>query len=121
MNYSILVYESDADLAARNDPVKAGPYWAAYRAYSKALSEAKIFVAGAGLQGPEIATTVRLRDGKRHVQDGPFADTKEKLGGFFVISVANLDEALLWASRCPGAATGSIEVRPNIPPPDSEG
>ena len=62
------------------------------------------------------ATTVRIRDGKRLVQDGPFADTKEQLGGYFVIEVPDLDAALEWAARAPSAACASVEVRPVLPP-----
>ena len=58
---------------------------------------------------------MRVVDGKRRVQDGPFADTKEQLGGFFVIDVPDLDTALSWAARCPAAASGAVEVRPNLP------
>lgn len=115
MHYSILIYETDADLQKRQDPEHSAGYKGAYAAYTKALVEAGVMAAGAGLQPPEQATTVRLRGGKRQVQDGPFADTKEKLGGFYVIDVADLDKALEWAARCPAAATGSVEVRPNLP------
>ncbi len=75
-------------------------------------------LAGAGgLEPPVTATTVRVVDGQRHVQDGPFADTKEQLGGYFVIDVPDLDVALEWAERCPSASTGgSCEVRPLLPP-----
>jgi hypothetical protein len=71
-------------------------------------------VGGAGLQPPPLGTTVRERDGKRHVQDGPYADTKEQLGGFYEIDVPDLDTALDWAARCPSASTGAVEVRPNL-------
>jgi hypothetical protein len=71
-------------------------------------------VGGAGLQPPPLATTVRLREGKRQVQDGPFADTKEQLGGYYVIEVPGLDQALDWAARCPSVSSGSVEVRPNL-------
>ena len=109
MNYAIIVYESDAELSARDDPARAP-------AYSKALVDAGIARGGAGLEPPRAATTVRLRGGKRTVQDGPFADTKERLGGFFLIEVPDLDKALEWAARCPAAATGSLEVRPTLAP-----
>ncbi len=117
MQYAILVYETPAELASREDPEGAGAYWGAYTAYSKSLMEAGIAVGGAGLHPPALATTVRLREGKRHVQDGPFADTKEQLGGLFMIEVADLSAALEWAARCPSAGTGSVEVRPMLPPP----
>jgi hypothetical protein len=61
-----------------------------------------------------VGTTLRQRDGKRQVQDGPYADTKEQLGGFYEIDVPDLDTALDWAARCPAAATGAVEVRPNL-------
>ena len=116
MNYSILAYETDADMSTRKDPSRSGEYRAAWAAYAKALADAGIVVAGAGLDAPSTATTVRLRGGKRQVQDGPFADTKEILGGFVIIDVPDLDKALEWASRCPSAATGCVEVRPTLPP-----
>ncbi len=67
---------------------------------------------GTGLQMPNTATTVRMQDGKRHVQDGPYADTKEQLGGYFVVDVPDLDMALDWAARCPVKPGGTVEVRP---------
>lgn len=117
MQYAIVVYETEAELSAREDPKRVEAYWAAYNAYSKALADAGIARGGAGLQPPRDATTIRLRNGTRQVQDGPFADTKEKLGGFFVIEVPDLDKALEWAARCPSASTGSVEVRPSLQPP----
>jgi hypothetical protein len=117
MQFAILTYETPAELAAREDPVRAPSYWAAYTAYSQALVDAGVARGGAGLQPPSIATTVRLRGNERLVQDGPFAETKESLGGLFMIEVPDLDTALTWAARCPAAATGSVEVRPMLPPP----
>ena len=80
-----------------------------------ALRDAGVMVGGAGLQLPEVATTVKLHEGKRLVQDGPYADTKEQLGGYFIIDVPDLDTALDWAARCPVAPGSVIEVRPNVP------
>jgi hypothetical protein len=117
MQFAICVYESPAELARRDDPAQAPAYWAPYFAYSKALTEAGVGVGGAGLQPPRTATSLKVREGRRHVQDGPFADTKEQLGGFFLIEVTTLDAALEWAARCPAATTGTIEVRPVLPPP----
>jgi hypothetical protein len=117
MKYAILVYEHPDAVAQRDDPAKAGPYWAAYMAYSQALGAAGVAAGGAALQSSASATTVRLRGGQRHVQDGPFAETKELLGGMFIIDVPDLDTALEWAARCPAAETGSTEVRPLLPPP----
>ena len=71
-----------------------------------------VYVGGEPLQVPETGTTVRLKDGKRRVQDGPFADTKEQLGGFMILELPSLDVALDWAARCPAASGGAVEVRP---------
>lgn len=116
MNYMLTMNEVDADFAVRNDPKQAGAYWGAWGAYSAAIRDAGIFVSGAGLQPPNTATTVRVRGGKTQVQDGPFADTKEQLAGFFVINVPDLDTALSWAAKAPSALTASVEVRPLLPP-----
>ena len=112
MRYAILVYESEAGMEARKDP----EYKAAYASYVRALSEAGVRLAGAGLPTASMATTLRMKDGKRLVQDGPYADTKEELGGFFLIEAPDLDKAIEWAARCPSLATGVIEVRPALPP-----
>jgi hypothetical protein len=119
MNCTILIYESPADFAVRTDPdlEKRQAYWAAWPPYSKALKDAGVFVSGAGLQPPETATTLKFRDGQRLVQDGPYADTKEQLGGFFIIDVPNLDTALEWAARCPQMPGRVVEIRPNLQPP----
>lgn len=119
MKFALIVYETPSTQAKREHPTEAGPYWAAYTAYSQALGEAGVAAGGAGLQPPAMATTVRLRSGQRQVQDGPFADTKEVLGGFFVVDVPDLDAALEWAARCPASSTGSVEVRPMLAPPPS--
>jgi hypothetical protein len=116
MKYSILAMETEDDYAARQDPDRSGPYFAAWSAYVDAMWASGIVQSGAGLEAPSTATTVRLRGGSTEVQDGPFADTKEHLGGIFVIEVDDLDAALEWAARCPTAATGSVEVRPVLPP-----
>ncbi len=121
MQFAVVVYETAEEIAKRESPEHAGAYWAAYTAYAKALAEAGVAAGGAGLHPPATATTVRLRGGKRHIQDGPFADTKEQLGGFFVIEVGDLDTALEWAAKCPAASTGSVEVRPMLPRPPSAG
>jgi len=114
MKYTILIYESDADFKARTDEAGKGAYWGAYRAYTTALREAGVMTGGAPLQPSHSGTTLRQRDGKRHVQDGPYADTKEQLGGFYEIDVPDLDTALQWAARCPAASSGAVEVRPNL-------
>jgi hypothetical protein len=86
-----------------------------WSAYTQALVEAGIMVNGAGLQGVETATTVQLRDGERILTDGPFAETKEHLVGFYVIDVPDLDTALDWAAKVPNVRIGSVEVRPVLP------
>jgi hypothetical protein len=116
MQYMIVFAETDADFAKRNDPKEAPAYWGAWSAYVGAVQASGTVVSGAGLQGPETGTVVRVRNGKRHVQDGPYADTREHLAGFFVIDVPSLDVALDWAARAPSSATGSTHVRPVLPP-----
>lgn len=116
MQYAILAQEAPDDFRSRTDPEAADAYWASWAGYVAALRESGIMSAGAGLQPPETATTIRLRGGATEVQDGPFADVKEHLGGIFLIDVPDLDTAMEWAARCPAAALGSVEVRPLIPP-----
>jgi hypothetical protein len=85
---------------------------ASYTAYTEALKNAGVWVASNRLQSASTATTVRIADGKSQVLDGPYSDSKEQIGGFYLIDVPNLDAALSWAGRCPGASHGTIEVRP---------
>ena len=112
MQFALLVYESPAAFAARNNNDESDPYLGAWRTYRQALLEAGIYVGGNPLRSPETGTTVRLKEGKRHVQDGPFADSKEQLGGFTILELPSLDAALDWAARCPAASVGAVEVRP---------
>lgn len=112
MKYAVLVYETKSDYESRTDPDRMGAYWGAYSAYAQALKEGGAAAGGNALQPPTTATTIRVRAGKQQVQDGPYADTKEQLGGMFVIEAASLDEAMTWAARCPAALTGCVEVRP---------
>ena len=118
MKYTLLIYENAQSFALRtdSDAKKREAYWAAWPAYAKALQDAGVMAGGAGLEPPQIATTFRLSDGQRVVQDGPYADTKEQLGGFFMIDVPDLDTALKWAARIPAATGSVIEVRPNLQP-----
>src|SRR4029453_14600843 len=108
MKYALLVHQSGESFESRDDKSAI----AAGRAYGEALQAAGIFVAGAGLDSPKNATTVSVRDGKRQVHDGPYAETKEFLAGFGLIDVPDLDAALEWAARHPSAGFASIEVRP---------
>ena len=117
MQYTMLIYLTPEQFAARSDPQKREVFWGAFVPYMQALNAAGIVVAGAGLEPPETATTVDLRNGKRLVQDGPYADTKEQLGGFFVIDVPDLDTALDWAARYPTATGSVLEVRPTLHEP----
>lgn len=109
MKYALLIYESAAEFDARSgdDP----SFWGAWGAYAQALKDAGHHAGGSGLEPPATGTTVRHGGGERTVQDGPYADTKEQLGGFFLIDVPNLDAALEWAARCP-VRQGAVEVRP---------
>ena len=85
---------------------------AAYMAYTEALKKAGVFAGGNRLQPSSAATTVRMANGKSQVLDGPFADAKEQLGGYYMIDVSDLDAALAWAARCPTVDHGVVEVRP---------
>ena len=116
MQYSLLYYETEAE-AGRRASADAPAYWGAWTAYMGAMAGAGVMVGGNGLMPPATATTLRLDGTTRHVEDGPFADTKEKLGGYAVIEVENLDIALDWAARAPCAGAGSVEVRPVMAPP----
>ena len=86
---------------------------AAYGAYNEALTKAGVLKGNKRLQSSSSATTVRMVDGKSQVLDGPYADSKEQLGGYFIIDVADLDAALSWAARCPATSHGVVEVRPS--------
>jgi hypothetical protein len=85
---------------------------AAYYAYTEALRKAGALVGSNRLQNADTATTVRVANGKTQVLNGPFVDIKEQLGGYYLIEAADLDAAIAWAARCPGAAHGTVEVRP---------
>jgi hypothetical protein len=112
MRYVMLIYETEREFDARSQPDDA-PFWAPWRAYHQALVAASVYVGGSPLERPDpTATTVRVRGGERQVQDGPYADTKEQLGGFMMLELPSLDAALEWAARCPAAAYGAVEVRP---------
>src|SRR5262245_38234886 len=106
MQFIALIYEPALPQAERSR------YLAAWRAYHKALTSAGAFVTGAPLKDAATATTVRIRDGRRHVQDGPIAEAKEQLGGFTILELPSLDAALDWAARSPAAAYGAVEIRP---------
>lgn len=117
MQYMLIFRETLAEIDRREDPAESPAYWGAWNAYVGAMVGAGVVVSGNGLQPPRTATTVRLDGGQRQVQDGPFADTHEHLGGYFIIEVESLDHALEWAARAPCASAGSVEVRPVMPSP----
>lgn len=114
MQYMILVYQDEAEVVART-PEQISTVRGAYMAYRQALSDAGMFHSGAPLELSTTGTTIRVRDQKRTVHDGPYADTKEQFGGFFIIDCPDLDTALDWAAKCPAAQTAAVEVRPVMP------
>ena len=111
MKYMLLIYGKEASLQARSK-AEIDQSMGAYRAYTEALTKAGVIVGGERLRPTTSASTVRVANGKTQVLDGPYADTKEQLGGYYMIDVPDLDAALSWAARCPGAAQGTVEVRP---------
>ncbi len=92
-----------------------GAMLSAYGAYTKAMKEAGAWVGGERLRPSSTATTVRVQNGKTQVLNGPYAEVKEQLGGYYLVEAADLDAAIGWAARCPGASRGAIEVRPIWP------
>ena len=111
MQYMLLIYDDEQTWGNLSDGER-GQIFQAYGAYTEDMRLKGVFVAGDALQPTSTATTVRERNGDRLVTDGPFAETKEQLGGYYVIEVDSLDDALDWAARIPSAKLGSIEVRP---------
>jgi hypothetical protein len=113
MLYAVLIYSDEtADATASKEEQEA--WMGEYYAYTEAMRQAGAYKGGEALHPTSTATTVRLRDGKKLTTHGPFAETKEQLGGFYLVEAGNLDEAIEWAARCPGARVGSIEVRPVV-------
>ena len=111
MQYMLLIYgDEKAWNRLSEDEIKATMQ--AYGEYSKELADSGAMRGGSELAPVSTATTVRVRNGKALTTDGPFAETKEQLGGYYLIEVANLDEAIKWAAKVPSAAFGSIEIRP---------
>lgn len=109
MRFMMLIHHDETALAAAPKEM-----WAEYAAFNQALAKAAGCSAGERLQQSSAATTVRQQDGKTDVLDGPYADTKEQLAGYFFIEAPSLDEAIVWAQRCPSSKYGSIEIRPII-------
>jgi hypothetical protein len=112
MQYSLLVISQEGpEVGVSEEAMEQGR--AAFDAYAKSLDKAGVLVSADILQSTSASTTVTVRDGALKVQDGPFADTKERLNGTFVIDVPDLDAAIAWAEKCPGAQYGAIEIRPS--------
>jgi len=113
MLYMILIYGDERNFATlAHDPEAQKQMYAAYTRYGASMREAGVLRGGAELKPTHSATTVRVKNGKPVTTDGPFAETKEQLGGYYLIDVPNLDEAVRWAAECPAANGGSVEVRP---------
>src|SRR5690606_21541017 len=113
MRYMLLIHHDENDLGGDADQLQA--IYADWGAFNEALAKAEGAVAGERMQPASAATTVRVRDGRTGIVDGPYADTKEQLGGSFFVEAGNLDEAIKWAERCPASKYGVIEIRPIMP------
>lgn len=111
MQYLLLIYRSEAELN-KMDAADRQKLSAEYGAYTQSIVQSGHFKAGDGLQPSTTATTVRVRDGKILTTDGPFAETREQLGGYYLVEAKDLDAAIALAARIPNARDGSIEVRP---------
>lgn len=111
MEYLLMIHADPAGLQRLRDAERSTAL-SAYTAYTEALQQAGVLRGGNRLRPADMATTVRVRDGKTELLDGPYAETREQLGGYYLIDVPDLDAALAWAARCPGASHGAVEVRP---------
>jgi hypothetical protein len=111
MKYMLLLYadESGFGRVSQDEMMKI---MGAYRAYTEALQKAGVHMDSSRLRPASDATRVNIANGKTNVLDGPYAETKEQLGGYFLIDVPDLDSAISWAAKCPGASHGTVEVRP---------
>ncbi|HEU0214307.1 MAG TPA: YciI family protein [Jiangellaceae bacterium] len=110
MRYLLLIYSEEQTAPASQEEIDAS--MAEWWEFDGAIKASGVHLAGDALQPSQTATTVRLKDGERVVTDGPFAETREVLGGYYLIDVPDLDTALDWAARCPAAKYGSMEIRP---------
>jgi hypothetical protein len=114
MKYLLMIYGNEANMqSAPKEAVEQ--MHGAYMAYTEAMKTAGVLAGGERMRPSSDATTVRVANGKTQVLNGPYAETKEQLGGYYLIDVPDLDAALSWAARCPGASHGTMEVRPIWP------
>jgi hypothetical protein len=113
MEYLLMIFDNEAE-TAKLSQAELGAIYQEYMAFNEGIQKSGNHRSGKQLQPVSTATTVRVRDGKRAVTDGPFAETREQLGGFYMIEAQDLDEALAIAERIPSARWGSIEVRPIV-------
>ncbi len=120
MQYMLMIYGNEKNEAAMS-PEEQGKMFGAYMEFTEAIKAEGIMVAGDALKPTATATTVRVRDGEALHTDGPFAETKEQLGGYYLIDVPDLDAAPAVAARPPGSWYGSVGVRPVLPPADDAG
>jgi hypothetical protein len=111
MKFLAIIYNDESSFADAT-PEQIGELFAAHGAFGEAATKAGVYVGGEGLQPTATATTVRVRDGERLLTDGPYAETKEQIGGYYLLDCKDLDDALNWAAQIPEAKTGAIEVRP---------
>lgn len=111
MKYLLMIYENEQAWAGLSE-AEAGAIFGEYMRFTEDLRVAGKLLGGEPLQPTSTASTVRVRDGKTSVTDGPFAETKEQLGGFYLVEASDLDDALAIAGRIPGARFGAVEVRP---------
>ena len=111
MKYLLTIYGAESNWQHMT-PEDGAKEMQAYEAFGRDAQAAGVYVGGEGLQPSSAATTVRVRNGDRMVTDGPFAETKEQLGGYYLVDCKDLDEAIEWAAKIPGARHGSVEVRP---------
>ena len=118
MQYLLMIYSNEAEYA-KLDAATSQKVLGEYQAFTQSIIQSGNFKAGDRLQPVSTATTVRVKDGKTLTTDGPFAETREQLGGYYLVEARDLDEATKLAARIPGAQVGSIEVRPVMQlPPD---
>ena len=114
MQYLLLIHDDEQLWASMSDEER-GSYFGEYMRFTQELIDAGVHVGGNQLQGTDSATVVRIRDGETLTTDGPFAETKEQLAGYYLVEADTLDDALEWAERIPSSRIGAIEVRPVVP------